>query len=212
MKNFFRRFRVIKKIANFLRNDKLYVKKRNNCLIRINSKVIGGKNNTIYIGDNVLFQDISIRIVGSNNTIIIDDNCSIGHNCSFWIDGDNHKIEIGKNTTFNSFVHINAQECNTSIIIGNDCMFANNIIIRTSDSHSIYDINTNLRINYAKDVIIGNHVWIAPNSKIFKGVVISDGSIIGSDTLVTKNIPSNVLAVGHPAKIVKENIRWERKM
>ena len=60
----------------------------------------------------------------------------------------------------------------------------------------------------ARDVNIGKHVWIAPNSRIMKGVTIDDGAIVGSNTLVTKNIPSNCLAVGMPARIVKENIFW----
>lgn len=87
-------------------------------------------------------------------------------------------------------------------------MFSNNIIIRTSDAHSIIDLNTGERLNPAKDVKIGNHVWIAPNSRIMKGSIIEDGSIIGSNTMVTKRIPSNVLAVGMPARIVRDNIKW----
>lgn len=98
-----------------------------------------------------------------------------------------------------------------SIMIGNDCMFSNNIIIRTSDSHPIYDKNTKQRINHPQSVIIGNHVWIAPDSKIMKGVEIGDNSIIGSNTFVTKNIGENVLAVGIPAKEIKNEIFWTRE-
>ena len=89
-------------------------------------------------------------------------------------------------------------------------MFSNTIIIRTSDSHPIYN-NQGIRINPAKSIHVGDHVWIAPNSKIMKGVTIGNGSIIGSDTIVTKDIPDNVLAVGHPAKVVKTDIRWTRE-
>lgn len=95
-----------------------------------------------------------------------------------------------------------------SFTVGNGCMFSNNIIIRTSDAHTIYDLQTNERLNPAKDIIIGNHVWIAPNSRIMKGAVIEDGVVVGSNTMVTKHIPSNVLVVGMPARIVKENIGW----
>lgn len=44
-----------------------------------------------------------------------------------------------------------------------------------------------------------------------KGVRIEEGSIIGTDTIVTKNIPAHALAVGHPAKIVKSEIKWTRE-
>lgn len=90
-------------------------------------------------------------------------------------------------------------------------MFSNKIIIRTSDSHPIYDIESNKRINPAKNIHIGNHVWIAPQSTIMKGVNIGDGAIIGSHTLVTKDVNNNSLVVGYPAREVKSKINWTRE-
>ena len=87
-------------------------------------------------------------------------------------------------------------------------MFSNSIIIRTSDDHPIYEIGTNKRINPAKSVIIGDHVWICPQVTIMKGAKVGKGSIIGSCSIVTKNIPDNSLAVGYPAKVVKTKIQW----
>ena len=107
--------------------------------------------------------------------------------------------------------HINCQENNKTIEIGNDCMLSNNIIIRTSDSHPVYDITSGVRINPAKEVKIGEHVWIAPNTKIMKGAEIGNGCIIGSDTTVSKSTPANTLVVGRPARVVKENVRWTRE-
>lgn len=133
----------------------------------------------------------------------------IGPNCSFWLEGNNNKISIGAGTTFTTRCHLNAQEHDTCIAIGDDCMFSNSIIVRTSDSHPIY-IGGN-RVNFAKSVTIGNHVWIAPSSTIMKGVSIGNNTIIGSHSLVTKDIPSNTLAVGMPAKVVKENVHWTRE-
>lgn len=89
-------------------------------------------------------------------------------------------------------------------------MFSNTISVRTSDSHPIYDLHNEKRINPPQSVYIDDHVWIAPNSKIMKGVHIESGAIIGSDTLVTKDVSANSLAVGLPAKIVKENVKWTR--
>ena len=89
--------------------------------------------------------------------------------------------------------------------------FSNKIIVRTSDSHPIYDLTSGERINSPKPVIIGRHVWIAPDSKIMKGAIIGDGCIIGSNTMVSKQIPANALAVGMPAKVVKEGVRWTRE-
>ena len=127
------------------------------------------------------------------------------------MEGNDIRITVGEKTTFTHHVHVNAQENGSSITIGKDCMFSNNIIIRTSDSHPIYNSLTGERTNPAKNVVIEDHVWVAPKSTIMKGVTIGSGTIIGSDTLVTKDVPSTVLAVGHPAKVVKENIKWTRE-
>lgn len=169
-----------------------------------------GENNRITIGENTYLKDTIFLIRGNNNQIIIEGNCTLGSKCSFWIEGNGSTIYVGEKTTFTQIVHLCAQEDNVSINVGKDCMFSNNIIVRTSDSHPIYNDNDE-RINWAKNVVIGNHVWIAPNSKVMKGVNIGAGTIIGSDTIVTKTIPENVLAVGHPARVVKENIRWTRE-
>ena len=143
--------------------------------------------------------------------IEIGNYCTIGKGCSFWIEGNNSSLKIGAHTSMTQIVHINVQEDNMSIELGKDCMLSNNIIIRSSDSHPIYVIESGKRINSAKPVQIGNHVWIAPKTTIAKGSVIGDGSIIGSNTLVTKEIPANSLAVGMPARVVKTNVKWTRE-
>lgn len=174
------------------------------------SKYIVGSNNYLEIGKDSHLSDTRIHIVGNNNKLIFGDNCRVGKNCSFWMEGNNIEIVVGECTTFTHTVHFCAQEDNMTIRIGKDCMFSNTIVVRTSDSHPIFDSNC-VRINPAKSITIGEHVWIAPNSKIMKGVAIGDGCIIGSDTMVTKDLPNNVLAVGHPARIVKTNIHWTRE-
>lgn len=182
----------------------------NGGLYKIRKKVQGASNHLI-IGKGSILNDVVIHIRGNNNTIEFDENVKVGKECSFWCEGDNCKIFIGKGTTFTSKVHFCCQENNSRIECGEDCMFSNNIIVRTSDSHAIQDIKTRERINSAKSVAIGNHVWIAPKSTIMKGTSIGNNVIIGSNTLVTQNIPNNVLAVGMPAKVVKEGVTWSRK-
>lgn len=173
-------------------------------------RYVKGNDNKIVVGNNTRLNGTSFRIVGNNNIIEFGENVNIGKGCSFWAEGNNIRIYVGNHTTFTQKIHVNAQEDNSQILIGDDCMFSNTIIIRTSDSHPIYN-SDNIRINPAKSINIGEHVWIAPNTKIMKGVTIGSGSIIGSDTIVTKDLPSNILAVGHPAKVVKTGVRWTRE-
>ena len=186
------------------------LKIENNGFYKI-KKQIRGVNNLLIIGNDCILDNVTIHIIGNNNLIKFDRKVRVGKKCSFWIEGNNCKIIIGEGTTFTQLVHFNAQEDYSEIICGKDCMFSNTIIVRTSDSHAIIDTKSNERINPAKNVVIGNHVWIAPSTTIMKGVNIGSDTIIGSHTLVTKDIPSNVLAVGMPAKIVKEGVTWSRE-
>ena len=174
-------------------------------------KIIKGSNNSIIIGRNVRTDGTLFRIIGHNNRIQIEQGCIIGPHCSFWMEGNNISIKVGASTTFTELCHINAQEDGSSIEIGEGCMFSNHIIVRTSDSHPIYDMTSLQRMNSAQPVKIGKQVWIAPDSRIMKGADIGEGCIIGSNTMVNKTIPPHSLAVGMPAKVVKSNVFWTRE-
>ena len=199
----------IRKIARRLKNKNNHFQIGPGA-VKLQRKIMGSNNN-VTIEPGCTIHNLKIQINGNNNQVYIGKNCVIGPKCSIWIEGSNSTVTIGEHTTMTLLCHINCQEDNRKITIGDDCMLSNNIIIRTSDSHPIYDIDTNQRLNPAKDVVIGSHVWIAPKSTIMKGANISNGCIIGSDTMVSKSVPENSLAVGHPAKVVKQNIRWTRE-
>lgn len=176
----------------------------------LKSSIIG-RNNRIVIGKKALVKRGRLIVRGNNNELTIEKGCSIGPDCVFFLCGDNLKIVVGEKTTFTRQIEINAQEKDVSILIGADCMLSNNITIRTSDSHPIFDMENHQRLNPAKNIVIGTHVWIAPNTKIMKGANIGDGAVIGSDTTVSSYVPANTLCVGRPQKIVKEGIYWTRQ-
>ena len=80
----------------------------------------------------------------------------------------------------------------------------------TGDSHAIYN-SSGERINTAKDVFIGEHVWIGYRATLLKGTRIADGSIIGTGSIANKTfMQQNCVIVGNPAKVVKENIIWNK--
>lgn len=173
--------------------------------------VVNGSHNFISVGRNSTLKNPELVITGTGNTLTIGDNVVMGPGCKIILQGRNCSISIGNNCTFTRLVEFNVQEDNMSITIGNDCMFSNHIIVRTSDSHIMYDKPSGKRLNPPKSVTIGEHVWIAPNTKIMKGAVIGSGSIIGSDTTITKHVPDNTLCIGRPSKIIRENVEWSRK-
>ena len=206
---------VLFHILNIFLSKYVFFKSHNkfiyNTKMRYNVKrFVQGKNNIIKLGTNTLILNSEFRIIGNNNQIIIGNNCQIGDKCSFWCEGNNCSIIIDDDCTFTLNVHLFSQEDYQSIKIGKDCMLSNNIIIRTSDSHPIYN-DYNKRVNMARSIFIGEHVWICPHSTIMKGVNIGKGCIIGSNSIVTKNIDKESLALGMPARVLKR-VRWERNI
>jgi acetyltransferase-like isoleucine patch superfamily enzyme len=172
---------------------------------------IAGDNNKIEIDDSSVFHNITLFIRGDNNTIKIGKNVKFKRGGSIWIEDCDCVATIGENTTFED-AHIAVTEPGSEINIGTDCMFAYDIDLRTGDSHSIIDTITKERINYAQNIKIGNHVWIASHVSILKGVHIQDNSVVATRAVVTKSFEEkNILIGGMPAKKIKENINWDRQ-
>lgn len=170
-----------------------------------------GSNNEIEIKESAYFKNTTFFIRGDNNIIKIGKGVRFNSGGSFWIEDCGCEAVIGDNTTFEDS-HIAVTEPNSKIIIGKDCMFAYDIDLRTGDSHSIIDSVTHERVNYAQNITIGNHVWVASHVSILKGVHIADNSVIATRAVVTKSfMDNNILIGGMPAKKIKENIDWNRQ-
>ncbi len=91
-----------------------------------------------------------------------------------------------------------------SIVIGNDTLIAQHVFI--IDSYHRTGRNELIRTQCGTKgaVKIGNDVWIGEGAKILKGVTVGDGAIIGAGSVVTKDVPPYCIAVGVPAKVIKE--------
>jgi acetyltransferase-like isoleucine patch superfamily enzyme len=90
-------------------------------------------------------------------------------------------------------------------------MLSGGIKIYTTDGHSIIDMASGSRINSAEKVVIGDHVWIGADVKILKGVNIGSNSIIASSAVVTRDVPSNSVVAGIPAKVIMHGVNWQRE-
>ena len=127
--------------------------------------------------------------------------------------GDNCYIELpfhanwgGSNVHFGDWVYANF---NLTIVddghvyVGDKVMFGPNVTIATAN----HPINPELRermLQYNKDVHIGKCAWIGANTGIVPGVTIGENSVIGAGSVVTKDIPANVVAVGNPCRVLRE--------
>lgn len=120
-------------------------------------------------------------------------------------------IQVGSNACLkigDSFVNREVKIiCNQSITIGDECIIAMGTVIRDNDGGTHRFLSDDY-IN-SKPIVIQNHVWIGENVMVLKGVTIGEGSVVGANSLVTKDIPPHCLAIGSPAKVVRENISWE---
>ena len=110
----------------------------------------------------------------------------------------NAEIRIGDYCLLSPGTRISAAE---SIRIGDNCMFAANVYISDSDWHGIYNRIRPFRCT--KPVVLENNVWLGESVIVNKGVTIGENSVIGAGSVVTKNIPANVIAAGNPARIIK---------
>lgn len=188
------------------------ISKGNNNKVDIKSKMIdftidiNGNNNTVDISHSCILSNSNIFITGNENHLIIEDGVRIYG--PFRIDmRDGSTVILRQNSRLRG-VDMTANK--RMIEYGANSMSSYNVVIRNTDSHKIYDVDSGEQINPPEDVVIGSNVWLAQNAIILKGTTIGNGSIVGAGAVVTKSCPENAIIAGNPAKIVKENVRWQR--
>ncbi len=88
------------------------------------------------------------------------------------------------------------------VIIGSRTMFAPNVQIYTA-THPIDPVERSSGKEYAKPITIGSDVWVGGSVVICPGVSIGDRSVIGAGSVVTKDIPADVIAAGNPCRVIR---------
>lgn len=167
-----------------------------------------GQGSTVKIGVGSWGYALHI-VVEHDCTVEIGSRCALGALEVFSVRASS--IYIDDNCGFTSKCAINAHEKN-SITIGKGCLLASSTWITSSDMHTITDLNTGERINFGADITIGEHVWLANSVTVLKGVTIGNGSIVGTSAVVTTDVGENCLAVGNPARVIKQNVAWNHEL
>ena len=178
-------------------------------LTRVELDIVGD-DNQIKIGWGSVLTDVRFRLRGSGHRIEFGKNCHISRGAVLWFEDEHCSLQVGANTTMVE-VHIAVTENGSRVTIGEDCMFANDIDIRSGDSHSVIDAQTGERLNFPADVHIGRHVWIAPHVVVLKGVELGENTIVASGAVVTKSFEPGVIIGGNPAKVIKTGVSWQRE-
>lgn len=136
-------------------------------------------------------------------------------------------IRIGRHSTFNNSNHlsmlgvnhpciISTQAAVAKIRIGNGCGFSgvaiaaakqveigNNVLCGVNVVINDFDWHTDRYPSEPRPVVIEDNVWLGANVMVMKGVTIGKSTIIGANSIVTKNIPANVIAAGNPCRVLK---------
>jgi acetyltransferase-like isoleucine patch superfamily enzyme len=167
--------------------------------------VIKGSNNTLEIGEECSWASLLIQL-GSDCHISIGRNCLLGRMIIFAQCGA--RTVVGDRCIVNGLMRLLSHEA-ALLRLGADCLFADQVDVAVSDMHSIVDLASGMRINAARDVVVGDHVWVGQRSLILKGTRIGSGSIIGAGSIVAGEIPRNVVAAGSPARVIREGVAWE---
>lgn len=159
---------------------------------RIKCKTLCFKYNQICPEQIAQRQVIIKKIVGKTKEIFhIEPNfyCDYGYN-----------IELGDN--FYSNHNLVILDC-AKVTFGDNVFIGPNSGFYTAE----HPLNAKERITgaeWAKPINVGNNVWFGGNVTVLAGVTIGDNTVIGAGSVVTKDIPSNVVAVGNPCKIIRK--------
>lgn len=139
---------------------------------------------TIEIGKNCQFMNWQFgNLIGLN------------HKCIIATQSDDAKLTIGDKCSF-SGVSI---WCHKEITLGNNVRVGANVTIMDGDAHQ-----DDPRSGRNKPIVIDDNVWIGGNVVVKKGVTIGRSSVIGMNSVVTKDIPANCIAIGNPCVVVKQ--------
>lgn len=128
----------------------------------------------------------------------------IGTGC--YIEPPLHANWAGKHVHFGKDVYANfglTLVDDTHIYVGDNTMFGPNVVVATA-GHPILPEIREQGYQYNMSVRIGKNCWLGAGVLVMPGVTIGDNSVIGAGSVVTKDIPANVIAVGNPCRVMRE--------
>jgi acetyltransferase-like isoleucine patch superfamily enzyme len=134
----------------------------------------------------------------------------IGHGCK--IRAHEGQVRIGAKTVL-------GQECTISafqrVSIGRECILADRVMLIDFD-HGVVEVERPIRLQgiYKRDVRVGHNVWIGYGACLLRGVTVGDNAVIGTSSVVTKDVPDNAIVGGVPARLLRardqpQTLRWD---
>jgi acetyltransferase-like isoleucine patch superfamily enzyme len=156
-----------------------------------------------FIGPGVTFE------IGRGAKVRLGRWCWIGHGTK--VRAHEGVVEIGAKTVM-------GQECTISafqhVSIGRECILADRVMLIDFD-HGVVEVERPIRAQgiYKRDVRVGHNVWVGYGACFLRGATIGDNCVVGTNSVVTKDVPANAVIAGAPARLLRmrdapETLRW----
>jgi acetyltransferase-like isoleucine patch superfamily enzyme len=156
-----------------------------------------------FVGPGVKFE------IGRGAAVRLGRWCWIGHGTKIRAHEGVVKIGaksvLGQECTISSFQHVE---------VGRECIVADRVMMIDFD-HGVVEVERPIRLQgiYKRDVKVGHNCWIGYGACILRGVTVGDNSVIGTSSVVTKDLPANSVSAGVPARVLRmreepERLRW----
>jgi acetyltransferase-like isoleucine patch superfamily enzyme len=153
--------------------------------------------------------DVKLEI-GRHATLRIGRWAWVGHGCKIRVhEGEvqiGAKTVIGQECTISAFQHVS---------IGRECILADRVMLIDFD-HGAAEVERPIRLQgiYKRDVRVANNVWVGYGACVLRGVSVGDNAIVGTSSVVTKDVPADAVVAGAPARVLRmrerpRSMRWE---
>jgi acetyltransferase-like isoleucine patch superfamily enzyme len=161
--------------------------------------------------DGICFICPGVKLeIGRHATLHIGRWAWVGHGSKIRV--HEGEVSIGAKTVM-------GQECTISayqhVSIGRECIVADRVMLIDFD-HGVVEVERPIRLQgiYKRDVRVGSNVWIGYGACILRGVDVGHNSVIGTNAVVTRDVPENAVVGGVPARVIRmreapQRLRWE---
>jgi acetyltransferase-like isoleucine patch superfamily enzyme len=161
--------------------------------------------------DGICFICPGVKLeIGRHATLHIGRWAWIGHDSKIRV--HEGEVRIGAKTVM-------GQECTISayqhVEIGRECIVADRVMLIDFD-HGVVEVERPIRLQgiYKRDVKVGSNVWMGYGACVLRGVTVGDNAIVGTNAVVTNDVPANAVVGGVPAKVIRmrdapKTLRWD---
>lgn len=201
--------RICLKILNLINNKcNSHISIKNGKVIcHLGTHLILDKNSKIELNESLYINWNCIKHNGRTSILRMDQDAKLTVNgkFSFFYGADVILFKGAHLLLGNSFINSDCKiRCHQYIEIGNDCSISHDFTVMDSDAHCLNGDN------HTNPVIIKDSVWIGTRVTILSGVTVGEGAVIAAGSVVNHDVPAHSMVAGVPAKVIKENVEWEK--